>query len=76
VGIATFRSLVADLQENGKTGEQLTMKIKREEDGVFNEMELSAPIMKIAVVAKNVLKDNPNASEKQVKLRNAWLSAQ
>lgn len=76
ISVSTFRSLVAELQENGQSGEPLKVKVRREVDGQSKEIQLSAPIMKVAVVAKNVLHENPEATQQQLQLRKAWLSAE
>ncbi|MGR3811552.1 M61 family metallopeptidase [Jiulongibacter sp. NS-SX5] len=71
ISITTFRTLIADLNQNGVTGTPLTIKILR--DG--EEMMLTAPLTRLPVVNYNVLEFDENASEEQIELREAWLSA-
>jgi predicted metalloprotease with PDZ domain len=57
-----------------KEGEKLSYTVLRKnENGELKETELTAPIRKVERKQRFIIAINPNATEEQVRLRNAWL---
>lgn len=71
---ATFGRTMEDYSKNTKEGDTVEATVLRKTDtGEYEEVELSAPAMLVKSVGKTTLSLNPEASEKQLKLRTVWL---
>ena len=59
---------------SAKEGKELkVLVLRKNEAGVETEVELSAPLEKVEVDAKHILRLDPNARPEQIALRKAWL---
>jgi predicted metalloprotease with PDZ domain len=55
-------------------GKTMSYKIlRKDETGAYKEQELTATVMELDRVRRNILAFDENATEEQVKLRDAWL---
>lgn len=72
----TMNKKVADLYKTAKVGDVLTVAVNRKNDaGVVETINLSAPMIKIPVKKFNQLSFMPNPTREQLALQNSWLNA-
>ena len=76
ISLIVFQQMLDKLNEEAVTGQPLTITVRRKVDGETKEVDLTAPILKLPVIGRNVLVEKENATPQQIKLRNAWLSAE
>lgn len=67
----------AKQKEALKEGDQITYSVlRKDQSGVYQPVELSAPVTKITASDKNVLEFNPDATAEQLAIRKSWLTAE
>ena len=76
ISLIVFQQMLDKLNEEAVTGQPLTITVRRKVDGETKEVDLTAPILKLPVIGRNVLVEKEDATPQQIKLRNAWLSAE
>ena len=69
-----YREFMDELFANSKVGDELTMEVMRkDDDGNEKTVTLRAPMVKVERGVENTLEYNPDANDRQLKLRKAWL---
>jgi predicted metalloprotease with PDZ domain len=75
ISLATIEEIFDEFVTNTKEGEMVEMVVRREVEGEWKEVILSAPAMSVDVVEEHALSFIENPSDAQLKIRETWLSA-
>ncbi len=74
VSVSQYREIIDELFASSKEGDELVVDVLRtDKNGASKILTLKAPMMKVERNVENDLKLDPDASEKQLKIREGWL---
>ena len=74
--IQQFQGAVMQVKNSGTNGETFTVTVERKMEDGKEEVELSAEIFKVASSDQHIIEINPEATDRQVMIRDSWLVPQ
>ncbi len=74
--VDNIKDVISGFIEKAVEGKSLKVQVFRNKEGKMKKVKLKAKIRKVEITEKHILFFSKNASERQVKTRDAWLGKQ